>query len=57
MKNQNNLTNEEISRLTCVLGEKIEEYTLLLKQFCNLLAIRRLNAKQEKYLEGKNERI
>lgn len=55
MKNQNNVTNEEILRLTCILEEKTEEYTLLLKKFRSLLAIRKLNAKQEKYLGGENE--
>ena len=51
MKNQNNMTNEEILRLTCILEEKTEEYTLLLKKFRSLLAIRKLNAKQEKFLD------
>ena len=55
MRSQNNVTNEEILRLTCILEEKTEEYTLLLKKFRSLLAIRELNAKQEKYLEDKGE--
>ena len=55
MRSQNNVTNEEILRLTCILEEKTEEYTLLLKKFRSLLAIRKLNAKQEKFLGGKNE--
>lgn len=33
--------------MTCILEEKTEEYTLLLKKFRSLLAIRKLNAKQE----------
>lgn len=55
MRSQNDVTNEEILRLTCILEERTEAYALLLKKFRSLLAIRKLNVKQEKYLGGKNE--
>nr|DAE41343.1 MAG TPA: hypothetical protein [Caudoviricetes sp.] len=48
MKNQNKLNDKEISISIDILES-------VLRWYKGLSAIRKLNAKQEKYLEGKDE--